>query len=109
MSKSKKYKNKNKVKPVYKLTDYFEERFVKRFSEINLSKVEEVISRSKKYNSSNMMHCPYKVVKKKLSNPMYAGYSYLVNPFYNLILVLDNTTITNALYLDGTDGYKGII
>ena len=100
-----KNKNKNHPKPVFKIDEYFVKRMNERFAEIDLNKIEEIISHSKKYTSSNLFNCPFKVVVNKLINPKYPNTMYIVNPKYNLIMVSVNNLICNALYLDGKDGY----
>lgn len=100
-----KNKNHNKPKPVFKIDEYFVKRLNERFAEIDINRIDEVISFSKKYTQGNIMNCPFKVVANKLRNPEHPNTMYIVNPKYNLIMVSVNNLIINALYLDGKDGY----
>lgn len=98
-------KQKNHPKPVFKIDEYFVNRMNERFIEIDLKKIDEIISLSKKYTTSNRLHCPFAVVSSKLINPKHPNTMYIVNPKYNLIMVSVKNVLINALYLDGKDGY----
>jgi len=64
-----------------------------------------VLSNSKKYTYDNVHLCPHKIVRNKLQNPQYSHQEFYVNERHNIVLVGDDKSIFNALYLDGRDGY----
>lgn len=107
-----KTKNKNKnnknQKSDFVIHDYFHQKFINRFYDVDFSSLSEIIKFSKKYNLSNISNCPYKVVINKLRNADYPHSVYLVNPKYNMIIVSENHQLINVLYLDGRDGYSSI-
>jgi hypothetical protein len=96
--------NKNQVKSQFVIDIHLIERFKLRFSDVNFSDLETIVKFSKKYNSSNVHQCPFDVVKNKIRN--YSNQVFLVNTKFNMILVQENNTLKNVLYLDGTDGYN---
>ena len=105
--KNKNNKNKkNNEKVNYQIDDYFATRLKQRFSEVNLEKIDEIISFSKKYSIKQLDSCPFQVVKNKLRNPEYPNSIYLVNPKFNLVMVAVGNVLKNALYLDDRDGYS---
>jgi hypothetical protein len=104
--KTKNKNQKNNEKVTYNLDEYFVTRMNQRFSEININKLDEIISFSKRYSIKQITSCPFPVVCNKLRNPEYPNSVYLVNPKFNMIMVSVGNVLKNVLYLDGKDGYS---
>ena len=89
-----------------KFDQHFFDQVNMRFEFPNLEYIKEnVLKYAKVYRKQNVHSCPFSVVKSKLMNPQYSEQSFYVNTRYNIVIVEENNTIFNALYLDGKDGY----
>lgn len=99
-------KNQKNQNQEIKLDTHFIERFKMRFQDFDLTQVEEIIKRSKRYTTKNIDSVPFPVVKKKLQNPMYSDSVYYVNPKFNMVFVVVKNIVETVLYLDGRDGYN---
>jgi len=90
------------------LNNYFIQRLNQRFGEIKLNDIEDIISESERIEPSDMSsrYIPYKTLIPKLYNPKYSDSVYYVNKKLNAIFVtINDSLLTNVLYLDGRYGY----
>lgn len=96
------------VKEKQTIHPHFVSQLQMRFDNVNLSDIDSVLSKCKKYTPADLTrrYIPYSALVAKLKNPRYSNSVYYVNEKLNAMFVsVNDSMLINALYLDGSYGY----